>query len=535
MKLKHAIKYVAAPSGIIMYLTLFLIGIIILQFIIPGIVLLFTPGQLSPGLPGPEPTEAEMRQQRISGASKEFLPDGTVHLLSWSTTEINGEFKSERQVWDVNDNLLWSGEGRELPNEYLQWPMHEPSGSYREDITRQMFSPLFSRILMVPVKPSEEEITEYWRYERGKRYFVGFDAKGRKIGYAGSNGIKQFSNQVEPFGQVKYICSWCPQDSYSPVLLWQTRHRLYKIDFLARSVEVIFDAQQEEIDKILMYNWRRIESYYSADANYSEYRPAMRLDTKSGDHHLWLRDPNELLMFRIPADWDPERASVAATKDKIFLRYYGEQGPPQPKHFLLQDEWEKKYRSSPFQEWVELYQIERTGTLKLINRFEWTSPPYKTFQSGQDPRDRYKKARYYVKTISSPLLDLASHWYYNKLVYSDREDDFAGFIIFLMGEGDYYQTTNRTVNLAVSLLMVCLASWHGCSRRTSWASFVFWLVFVGAFNLAGLLTYLALMHTPVIKCHACGRRRGLERVDCVWCGNELPQPERRKLDLVFNN
>jgi hypothetical protein len=518
-----------------MYLVLFLTGIILLQLIIPGIVLLFTPKQLSPELPAPEPTEAEKRQQRISRAAKEFLPDGTVHLRSWSSTVVNGEYKSEYQIWDVNDNLLWSGPDKELPNEYLSWPMRKTG--YREDVTNQMLLPFFSKILMVPVKPSEMETTGYWRYERGNRYFVGFDAKGRKIGYAGSNGIKQFRNQVEPFGQVKYVSAWCPQDSYSPVLLWQTRYRLYKIDFQSRNVEVVFDAQDKEIDKIFMYNWHRIESYYGTDANYSEYRPAIRLDTKSGDHHLWLRDPNEHLMFSMPTDWDPEGASVAATKDKIFLRYHGEEGPPRPKYFLLWDEWEKKYRSKPFQKWVELYEIERAGSLKLINRFEWTSTPRQALQSGQDPRDRYRRARYYVKTISSPLLDLASHWHYKKMLYSDRrnEFEFADFIVLSIGKGDFYQTTNRTVNLAVSLLMVCLAFWHGCARRTSWAKFVFWLVFVGAFNLAGLLTYLALMHTAVIRCHACGRRRGLERVDCVWCGNELPQPERRKLDLVFNN
>lgn len=205
-----------------------------------------------------------------------------------------------------------------------------------------------------------------------------------------------------------------------------------------------------------------------------------------------------------------------------------------PHHYLLWEEWEKKYRSKPFQEWVELYQIDSTGNLKLINRFEWTSPPSLRLESREDHRDRFRRARYYVKTTSSPLLDLASHWYYKKMIYSDRREEFADFIIFLIGEGDYYHMTNRPVNWALSLLMVCLAFWHGWARRTCWARFIFWLVLVGAFNLVGLLTYLALNHTVVIKCPACGRRRGLERIDCVRCGAELPVPERRKLDLIFD-
>lgn len=534
MKLKHAIKYIAAPSRIIMYLVLFLAGITVLQLIIPGIVLLFPPEESPSKSPKPEPTEAEKRQKRISGARKEFLPDGTIHLLSWSRTEIDGEYRSGTQVWDVNDNLLWSGERKGIPYEYLSWPMHKPAGSDAEAITRQMLSPFFSRVLLVPVIPSEGQITQYWRYERGKRYFVGFDAKGIKIGYAGSNGVKEFRNQVEPFGEVKYISAWCLEDSYSPVLLWQTKHRLYKINFQTRSVEVIFDAQDEEIDKIFMFNWRRIKSYYSADVNVGEYRPAMRLDTKNGGHYLWLRDPNEQLVFKTPRDWDLEGVSVTATKDKIFLKYRGAEGPPAPQHFLLWEEWEKKYRSEPFQEWVELYQIDSSGNLKLINRFEWTSPPRRGLESRENYLYRFRRARYYVKTTSSPLLDLALHGYCKKMVYPGREDEFADFIIFLIGEGDYYHITNRPVNWAVSLLMVCLAFWHGWARRTCRAKFVFWLVFVWAFNLAGLLTYLALNHTAVIRCPACGRRRGLGRVDCVRCGAELPVPERTKLDLIFS-
>jgi hypothetical protein len=75
---------------------------------------------------------------------------------------------------------------------------------------------------------------------------------------------------------------------------------------------------------------------------------------------------------------------------------------------------------------------------------------------------------------------------------------------------------------------------HGWARRTFWPRFVFWLVFVGLFNLAGLLTYLALNHTVVIKCQVCGKRRGLAWVDCVRCQAELPAPKRGKLDLIFN-
>ena len=96
------------------------------------------------------------------------------------------------------------------------------------------------------------------------------------------------------------------------------------------------------------------------------------------------------------------------------------------------------------------------------------------------------------------------------------------------------QPYGGVINRVLSALMMGFVFLHGWPRRTSWAKFFFWLVFVGLFNLAGLLTYLALNHTVVIKCPACGRRRGLARVDCARCQAQLPAPECGKLDLIFS-
>jgi hypothetical protein len=82
--------------------------------------------------------------------------------------------------------------------------------------------------------------------------------------------------------------------------------------------------------------------------------------------------------------------------------------------------------------------------------------------------------------------------------------------------------------------MTAFAFWHGWPRQTSRAKLIFWLAFTLVFNLAGLLTYLALNHTPIIKCSSCGKDRALGQVNCLRCGTELPAPDRRKLDLILN-
>ena len=92
--------------------------------------------------------------------------------------------------------------------------------------------------------------------------------------------------------------------------------------------------------------------------------------------------------------------------------------------------------------------------------------------------------------------------------------------------------TDMTITLIVCLASLGAACLHGWARRTSWAKFTFWLVFVAAFNVAGLLTYLALNHTVVIRCPACGRRRNLQTPTCNACNNPLPAPSPRDVDLV---
>ncbi|MCJ7729012.1 MAG: hypothetical protein MUO27_03915, partial [Sedimentisphaerales bacterium] len=91
------------------------------------------------------------------------------------------------------------------------------------------------------------------------------------------------------------------------------------------------------------------------------------------------------------------------------------------------------------------------------------------------------------------------------------------------------------LNYVLSVAMVALALWHGWPRRTSGGKLIFWLIIVGAFNLAGLLTYLGLNHTPVIKCPACGKKRGLEKFNCIRCGSPRPIPQRRPTDLILAN
>jgi len=94
-------------------------------------------------------------------------------------------------------------------------------------------------------------------------------------------------------------------------------------------------------------------------------------------------------------------------------------------------------------------------------------------------------------------------------------------------------SAHPVANWLVSIALALVAAWHGWARRTSWAAIIAWLLFVVVFNLPGLLTYLALNHTPLIRCAACGKKRGLSRATCRACGAPLLSPESNACDQTL--
>jgi DNA-directed RNA polymerase subunit RPC12/RpoP len=264
----------------------------------------------------------------------------------------------------------------------------------------------------------------------------------------------------------------------------------------------------------------------------------MHIVTKDRIHYLLLCDPNEQLTLKIPPNWNPDSFSfsIAPGRDRILVEHEDQEGGVQPSDYKLREPWREKYWYIPHTEWVELYEVDRTGKLELVNRFEWVNPGQeKTVSPWDKIESRRKRAACYVAALAPPIFNLAWEAHYRQVVADrgrSRGINESAIILFINPWRDVH-LTSTPLNLALSLLMVAAAFAHGWARRTSWAKFIFWLVFVGLFNLAALLTYLALNHTAVIKCPACGKRRGLQRLDCARCGAELALPQPRKVDLIL--
>lgn len=531
MKIKNKFQYIAAPARIFMTVFIVLIAVSILQGICIQIKHTYAAKKRfkAEEKSKAELTEEEQRIDRIRSSTKEFMTDGTIHLIN--RVEHISDQKYQEQIYDTNDNLLWEGQSDKRPYEYLPWAKLLRRGS--EGFTKgqmkqtQMITTDFSRNVSVPVR-TDNKIEQIWRYHRGAQYFKGYNASGEQIGYAGSNGFTDSKSKVKPFGEFGLFTAWCPKDSFSPILLWQTQRRIYQINFEKQEVETIFESTEADIEseRTSLTAWRNLNPGEKGYIDPNKYRSLIQCKTRDGKHHLILREPEQQLSLNL------RYPSVIATKQDIYVRSFGSDSFP-PEDIELYNKWLEKRRGKPRNLWTELYKVDNQGNLDLLNRYDWTGPPLSwSMTTARDARPTVKR---YVSQFSPPLYDfvvrlLGRKFWSSVYAYKNRGDFFYGLAQMIADIRPYGGFINRIL----SALMMVFVFWHGWPRRTSWAKFVFWLIFTGLFNIAGLLTYLALNHTAVIKCPVCGKQRGLTHVDCVRCRAQLPAPEQGKLDLIFS-
>ena len=138
MKLKNNLKYIATSAKVFMTVFIVLIAVSILQGIILEIERTFAHAKqrLATTKPKAEFTQEEKRLDRIRNSAKEFLPDGTIHLIHKPRRTPGRMDESEiEQIYDANDDLLWEGPTEDQPYEYLSWA--EQIHRFHEGFTQQ--------------------------------------------------------------------------------------------------------------------------------------------------------------------------------------------------------------------------------------------------------------------------------------------------------------------------------------------------------------------------------------------------------------
>ena len=221
--------------------------------------------------------EPSDQQRRIERSVRMYLPDGTVYL-AYSDHQLPENQRA--QIYDLNDNLLWQGKEKELPEKYLKWP--GMPGHYFATYTlhsRHVIYPDPRRSIIVPVSAGKD-IESLWRYEDSGGYFDGFDLDGNLIGFFGSSGFAEKKSQIKPLEQPENLIAWIPVQGGGPIMLWQTEHSIYQIDFGKQIIDLLLHLPDKKIRTIEIQGWMEIwpdNEYFKVS---DEYHPMILCKTE---------------------------------------------------------------------------------------------------------------------------------------------------------------------------------------------------------------------------------------------------------------
>jgi hypothetical protein len=518
--------------------------VFILQMIAQGIAQVLTvPKPQAQAKDIQKPKELTI-QEKINGSGKKFLPDGTI-LFVYSVNKQDDKDKLATEIFDANSSLIWQGvqfkdannkpvwEGvnnAPLPfKEYLVWNDNYGESSYRGEFKQHMvINPNFSESLDCILYRDGND-REVWRYNLPKGYFTGYASEHKIVGYIGLNGFVKNKEEVKSFGKLIHWDRQTENKQLSHAVLWITDHYVCLVDVQNREVDVVLKTETSKIIKYYVRNSPESRERAQFAAPTIKYRQAMDFVTEDNIHHLILREPAQVLDVTLPKEQPGKRTYVmfTATENDIFFRItkYNQPEFQIPKRFPNYDE----YTSKELHIQTDLYKLNKNGTLDNVNHYEWTRPEsaWKQF-FGPVP-----KSKPYITAFSPPFYDWLWRCYYLEIEnfnYADSTPLAAAIVVIRE-----LRPLNVPLNLLISIAIMGFTLWHGLARRTSWVKLIFWVIVAGLLNLAGLLTYLALNHTPVIKCPACGKKRGLEMDNCAQCGSPLPIPQRKPTDLIMAN
>jgi len=299
------------------------------------------------------------------------------------------------------------------------------------------------------------------------------------------------------------------------------RQTLYRIDLAARQVETLVRADSPI--RVHRCHWDTVK-------HNDVYRPSLAVFTGQGQVTILLEDPNEVIRCYIPTRYanHPTPPMVVATRDRVFMQVMETAGLPDTQDQEVLDPWRTQSRDREQQHTIRLLEVGRDGAVQEVSSFSWAVPGSMMDRQMRDWQTRFARVQRAVNIVSPPAVQHCL----SGITDTQRRamPTYLGETLGSMWHIRSQETPWKGALCSVGLALVALV--HAWPRRTGWSRLAFWVVLVLAFNLAGLLTYLALNHTTVIRCSACGRRRGLLTPDCPACHSPLPVPQTKSTDLI---
>ena len=483
---------------------------------------------------GPSRTPAATTAEKIAKSSKRFLPDGTVHLYYLGPNKLTPEGNvRELDVYDANHESVWSGLQEDAPFGYLSsyaGATFLPRSYHQQgDFDRLGRVGLeFSHAIVIAVPSDTREVLSRWQYDQQHRLFTGYDKDGYKLGYMGANGFSESRGDTEPFGVFFSMRAFTQIGSYNPLLMWVTEKRMFLLDFERRTADVLFESPGPRITGARAANWIR------RPGSSIKYLPWLSVNLEDSGALLIIPSLGKQIDITKPdLPYRTYHRFVVTESGNFMIRSVFEipVAPPYEDQEAFQEYVRQQFWSKPYTKREELYSLNDDGTYELINSYAWLyEPPQHDPERvrREEMRERFHKV---TTALSPPALRIISKMGANitAAAYTSGGPNQQEFIRVL----HELWPRSKVLNWSLAMAMTLLAFWHGWTRRTSWIAFGCWIVFVALFSVAGLLTYLAMNHRPVIRCSACGKKRPLTVANCRACKAALPAPEPRDVDLIM--
>jgi hypothetical protein len=471
-----------------------------------------------------ELSEQEMQQREIDNAQKEFSEDGTVYLVTNSVTP--GVFNEKKFIVKDKDNkILFEGKEEDNPYSFIRWsPATKGRNLSYQNINQKYLNELnliggeFSRYFVIPMVSVENKRIGHWFFDVDKRIFKYYAISGEEHGFLGTNGYTERKSEALAFEECFQMINWLRPNSYDPMMICQTEYAVYQIDFQNKQVDTLVKTDNNPIRRMVMNNWQEAETY--------DYRPSLAIFTNSNKFYLYLKNPEQAIESQLPSDFGYfDMPQFAASNKTIFAQLHETPGMPKINNQNLYIAWLQENRGKPIDRRVRLFEVDKTGTFSEKASFVWTQPVYR---SNIVMRSTGEMIYSVVNSLSSPVPMWATRHWLKTGNYRQGPVWIQVIMVFIKA----YSAFKTPINLCLMTAFAILAFLHGLPRRTHITKLIFWVVFVFLFNLPGFLTYLAMNHTPVIRCASCGKKRGLLQDACCRCQNPLPPPKSRETDLV---
>ena len=470
------------------------------------------------------PVETSEIEKKLNSARKAFKHDGSFFFIQETGSPPNE--KLEQEIYDENYNLLWEGNRDEVPLQYQTLRYDKKNLGINNSNIYSNLDIGMKRYRNLDLK-SNDGSYEYWRYWDG--YFEIFK-NGDREGFFAVNGFKKNKNELVKFDDPRWLYTYTKNDPGIVYSFWQSNNNLYFIDTANRSCRLVYQNIGKNVS---IYLQARSEKYQNGagagfiSLEWSERNPVII--------SLENFEATEIQGIDIDAYWhywyisSATDSSIESEYKNYIVATYTKEAPERSASQETINQWLEEIRSKPTTSIYRLYGLRESGHAVLVREKQITRFPWQIKNADKPKMGYFERMKSHITDFSPVVLSyLYKHLRFNVRPESELEMN-------LRSAATHFMPYHVWVAWVLGGICAAVVYLHGRNRIQSKAALIGWVLFALLFNVAGMLTCLALTHYNLVKCENCGKKRHLLREKCLHCKKEMPAPASLATDIICGN